>query len=266
MHTNYRQDRAIQLAQAFACDDYAGQRQVRRQVVFLGFTRYWNEFTEYLLGAMDEGGGMSNLLGEVIAQAGLRQLRIAETQKFRHVTSFFNGKSTQPSAGEDQVEVPSRFDPATFAIHPEMEAHAVTEALLKRLENNPYGFIVVNYANCDMVGHTGVLDAARRAVEIVDDCVGTVVTRLLELDAHILITADHGNAEQMIDYVTGMVKTSHTLNEVECIYVARDAPGMRLAASGKLCDIATTALALLGLPIPREMTAHNLIAGEPKNG
>ena len=266
MHTNYRQDRAIQLTQAFVLDTYAGKRKARPTITYLGFTRYWDEFTEYLLGAMGGDGGMEHLLGEVVSAAGLRQLRIAETQKFRHVTSFFNGKSTQPSAGEDQVEVPSRFDPATFAMHPEMEAHAVTEALLKRLENNPYGFIVVNYANCDMVGHTGVLDAARRAVEIVDDCVGTVVTRLLELDAHILITADHGNAEQMIDYVTGMVKTSHTLNEVECIYVARDAPGMRLAASGKLCDIATTALALLGLPIPCEMTAQNLIAGEPENG
>jgi 2,3-bisphosphoglycerate-independent phosphoglycerate mutase len=117
-----------------------------------------------------------------------------------------------------------------------------------------------------MVGHTGVLEAAQRAVEIVDECVGTVVARLLELDAHILITADHGNAEQMLDYVTGMVKTSHTLNDVECIYVARDAPGKRLAAPGKLCDIAPTALALLGLPIPAEMTAQNLLARNDTDG
>ncbi len=259
MHTNYRQDRAIQLTQAFVNDAYAGKRARRPRIVYLGFTRYWDEFTDYLLGAMGGEGGMEHLLVEVVSAAGLRQLRIAETQKFRHVTSFFNGKSTQPYAGEDQVDVPSRFDPATFALHPEMEAYTVTAELLKRLENNPYAFIVVNFANCDMVGHTGVFEAARTAVEIVDECVGKVVARLLELDAHILITADHGNAEQMVDYTTGMVKTSHTLNDVECLYVAKDAPEAHLVPSGKLCDVATTALALLGLPAPQEMTAQNLI-------
>jgi 2,3-bisphosphoglycerate-independent phosphoglycerate mutase len=212
---------------------------------------------------MGEAGGMDDLLGEAIAGAGLRQLRIAETQKFRHVTSFFNGKSTHPYAGEDQVDVPSRFDPATFAMHPEMEAYRVTDELLKRLEDNPYGFIVVNYANGDMVGHTGVFDAARQAVEIVDACVGRVVARLLELDAHILVTADHGNSEQMVDYVTGMVKTSHTLFEVECLYVARDSPGARLLPHGKLADIAPTVLRMLGLPVPSDMTADNLVTARP---
>jgi 2,3-bisphosphoglycerate-independent phosphoglycerate mutase len=262
MHTNYRQDRAIQLAQAFVSDTYGGTRLVRPKIVFLGFTRYWDELTEYLLGAMDEGGGMEMLLGEVVSKAGLRQLRIAETQKFRHVTSFFNGKSTKPYPGEDQVEVPGRFDPALFASHPEMDAFQVTDELLRRLADNPYAFIVVNYANGDMVGHTGVFDAARRAVEVVDTCVGRLVARLIELDARILITADHGNSEQMVDYATGMVKTSHTLNEVECIYVARDSVGVPLTASGKLADIATTVLYLLGLPVPKEMSADNLIAGD----
>ena len=263
MHTNYRQDRAIQLAQAFANNDYPGKRKARPQVTFLGFTRYWDEFTEYLLGAMDEGGGMDHLLGDVVSKAGLRQLRIAETQKFRHVTSFFNGKSTKPSVGEDQVDVPTRFDPATFADHPEMEAFNVTDELIKRLEKNPYAFIVVNYANGDMVGHTGVLDAARRAIEIVDTNVGRLVERLLELDAHILITADHGNSEQMIDYVTGMVKTSHTLFEVDCIYVANDSPGTTLLPHGKLSDIAPTVLHLLGLKVPADMTADNLVVAGP---
>ncbi len=258
MHTNYRQDRAIQLTQAFVCDDYAGTRATRPAVVYLGFTRYWDEFEDYLLGAMGGDGGMDMLLGEVVANAGIRQLRIAETQKFRHVTSFFNGKSTKPYDLEDQVDVPSRFDPATFASHPEMEAYNVTEELLKRLENNPYGFIVVNYANCDMVGHTGDLAAATKAVEIVDECVGKVVERLLELDAHILITADHGNAEQMKDYTTGMPKTSHTLNKVECIYVAKDADQRTMRADGKLSDIAVACLDLLGLPKPAQMTADNL--------
>ena len=258
MHTNYRQDRAIQLTEAFVNDDYAGTRAVRRDITFLGFTRYWDEFTEYLLGAMDAGGGMENLLGEVVSRAGMRQLRIAETQKFRHVTSFFNGKSTQPYEGEDQVDVPGRFDPATFGSHPEMEAYNVTEELLKRLENNPYQLIVMNYANGDMVGHTGDLAAATKAISIVDECVGKVVARLLELDAHILITADHGNSEQMLDYETGMVKTSHTLNEVECIYVARDAGERTLRESGKLSDISPSILDLLGLDVPVEMTAQSL--------
>lgn len=260
MHFNYRQDRAIQLTQAFVCDVYKGQRAVRPQVVYLGFTRYWDEFTEYLLGAMGGEGGMPNLLGEVISKAGLRQLRIAETQKFRHVTSFFNGKSTAPYVGEDQVDIPGRFDPATFASHPEMEAFIVTEELLKRLQDNPYAFVAVNFANCDMVGHTGDFDAARKAVEVVDTCIGALLPRLMELDAHVLITADHGNSEQMVDYVTGMVKTSHTLNEVECIYVGNDVDAVKFVASGKLCDIAPTVLDLMGLAIPPEMTASSLLA------
>ena len=260
MHFNYRQDRAIQLTQAFFNADYPGKRDALPEIVYLGFTRYWDEFTEYLLGAMGGDGGMDNLLGEVIANAGLKQLRIAETQKFRHVTSFFNGKSTQPYANEDQVDVPSRFDPATFASHPEMEAYNVTEELLKRLEDNPYSFIAVNYANCDMVGHTGDMDAATKAVEVVDECIGKLMPRLMELDAQVLITADHGNSEQMKDYETGMVKTSHTLNEVECIYVAKDAPGKKMIPAGKLSDLAPTVLSLLGLQIPAEMSAENLLA------
>jgi len=144
-----------------------------------------------------------------------------------------------------------------------MEAYNVTEDLLNRLQNNPYAFVAVNYANCDMVGHTGDFDAARKAVEVVDVCIGKLLPRLFELNAHILITADHGNAEQMKDYVTGMVKTSHTLNEVECFYVATDSVGVKLMPSGKLCDIAPTVLALLGLPAPKEMTAQNLVTGRP---
>ncbi len=192
-----------------------------------------------------------------MSRAGIKQLRLAETQKFRHVTSFFNGKSTTPSEGEDQVEVKSRFDPATFASHPEMDAYNVTDELLKRLENNPYGFIVVNYANCDMVGHTGDPKAASKAVEVVDECIGKILPRLLELDAHVLIFADHGNAEQMIDYKTGMVKTSHTLN-----LVAKDAAGVRLTPLAKLSAVAPTALQMLGLPVPPEMTTPSLLAGK----
>ncbi len=260
MHTNYRQDRAIQLSMAFVnAPGYGGRIEKRKNVFYLGFTRYYDEFDEYLMGAMSSGGGMNNLLGEVVSRSGLRQLRIAETQKFRHVTSFFNGKSTTPYDGEDQIEIKSRFDPATFASHPEMDAYSVTEELLKRLQDNPYAFIAVNYANGDMVGHTGEFAAAKKAIEVVDECVGRIVSRLLELDAHILITADHGNADQMSDSETKMTKTSHTLSPVECIYVAEDSPGKKLIPRGKLSDIAPTVLKLLGLPIPGEMTAEVLI-------
>jgi 2,3-bisphosphoglycerate-independent phosphoglycerate mutase len=260
LHTNYRQDRAIQLSQAFVDPKYPGQLRTRPTVTYVGLTRYWDEFKDYMLGAIDAGGAMKNLLGEIISNCGLRQLRIAETQKFRHVTSFFNGKRTAPYKNEDQVDIPSRFDPATFASHPEMEAYDVTDALLRRLVDNPYAFIAVNFANCDMVGHTGDLAAATKAVEIVDECMGRIIGRLLDLDAHVLITADHGNSEQMIDYRTGMTKTSHTLNPVEFIYVARDSQGKKLVHRGKLADIAPTILDLLGLDIPEEMTASNLIA------
>ena len=259
LHTNYRQDRAIQLTQAFVDPEYAGQLKARPKVAYVGLTRYYDTFTSFMLGAMGGDGGMDNLLGEVVAKAGLKQLRIAETQKFRHVTSFFNGKSTTPYEGEDQVEIKGRFDPATFAIHPEMEAEFVTAELLARIKKNPYSMIVVNYANGDMVGHTGVEKAARKAVETVDKCIGKLIPKFLAMDGKILITADHGNAEQMVDYDTGMVKTSHTLFPVECIYVARDSWNKKLLERGKLSDLAPTMLKLMGLPVPKEMTANVLV-------
>jgi 2,3-bisphosphoglycerate-independent phosphoglycerate mutase len=258
-HTNYRQDRAIQLSMAFVDAKYPGKLTRIPKVTYLGFTQYYDEFEEYLMGAMSAGGGMDKLLGEIVSNAGLRQLRLSETQKFRHVTSFFNGKSTTPYPLEDQVEIKSDIDPAAFASFPEMEAYAITDELLKRVENNPYALIIINYPNGDMVGHTGDFEAAKKAVEIVDECIGKVVKRLLELNAHILITADHGNSEQMVDYETGMIKTSHTIFPVELIYIAKDAVGKQLKPTGKLADIAPTILNLMGLDIPREMTAEALI-------
>ncbi len=258
LHTNYRQDRAIQLSMAFADAEYPGTLSAKPDVAYAGLTRYYDAFPAYILGAMGADGGMDHLLGEVVSDAGFRQLRLAETQKFRHVTSFFNGKSTTPYKGEEQVEIKGRFDPATFAVHPEMEAEFVTEEFLKRIGDNPYRMIVVNYANCDMVGHTGVQEAARKATEVVDACLGRVVPKLLALDADILITADHGNAEQMIDYETGMTKTSHTLFPVECVYVGANAWRKNLIPRGKLSDLAVTMLQLMGLPVPKEMTAQSL--------
>ena len=258
IHTNYRQDRAIQLTKAFADENYLGNLQERPKVIYVGFTQYYDEFQSFLLGSMSSGGSMNNLLGEVLAKAGKKQLRIAETQKFRHVTSFFNGKSTTPYENENQVEIKSDIDPATFASYPAMEAYTVTKELLKILENNPYDVIIMNYANCDMVGHTGNFESAKEAVQVIDECVGKVVDRLLELDAHILITADHGNAEQMVNYESGLVQTSHTLYPVECIYVANDAEGKKMQ-NGILADIAPTVLKLAGVDIPNDMTAKVLI-------
>jgi len=258
-HFNYRQDRARQLTMAFVEDNYPGKRPLRPKVAYLGFTRYYDELKEYLMAPMGGGGSMDNLLGEVISKAGYRQLRISETQKFPHVTSFFNGKKTTPSPGEDQVEIKSTIDPAAFASFPQMEAAGINAELLQRLQNNPYHFIVLNYPNADMVGHTGDFNAAKKAVEVVDASLGPVVERLLELDAHILLTADHGNSEQMIDYETGLVKTSHTTFDVELIYIANDASGKKLKSGGKLADLAPTTLKLLGINIPAEMTADVLV-------
>lgn len=266
IHFNYRQDRAIQLSKAFVEEDYPGQRPRRPKVAYAGLTRYYDEFQNYFIGALDTGGGMENLLGFVLSQRGIRQLRIAETQKFRHVTSFFNGKRTSAYPLEDQVEIPSEFDASSFASHPEMNAYDVLEEALKRLEDGEYGFIAVNWANCDMVGHTGEFDAAVKAVEVVDECVGKLVEKALPMGARILVTADHGNAEEMfesdrIDPDTGKpaVKTAHTVNDVECFYVAPDAANVKMAEKGKLCDIAPTVLALMGIPKPEEMTAESLI-------
>jgi len=260
LHTNYRQDRAIQLSMAFVDDSYPGNLKRKPNVTFVGLTRYYDEFKSFLLGGFDGGSvSLGNLTGEIISKAGLKQLRLAETQKFRHVTSFFNGKSTTPFPNEDQVEIPSRFDPSSFANHPEMEAYHVAEELLKRLDDNSYAFILVNFANGDMVGHTGDFDAAKNAVETVDECVGDVTKRVLELGGKIIITADHGNSDQMIDYETGQPRTSHSLNPVEFIYIAENASNKTLKKSGVLSDIGPTILKLMNLPIPNEMIADVLV-------
>jgi 2,3-bisphosphoglycerate-independent phosphoglycerate mutase len=260
LHANFRQDRAIQLSMAFVEDDYPGRRSRLPDCLYVGLTRYYNEFPRFILRAMGSGNGMKNLLGEVISCKGLKQLRLAETQKFRHVTSFFNGKSTKPYPGEDQIEVRSQFDPATFASHPQMNAYDVRDKFLDLVKQGcEYAFILINFANCDMVGHTGDMIAATKAVEVVDECVGDCVRRLLELGAEILLTADHGNAEEMIDPEGGGTKTSHTLNPVELIYISSKAKDRKLTPGGKLADIGPTVLKLMGISIPKEMTATQLI-------
>ena len=223
LHTNYRQDREIQLTMAFVQDDYPGTRARRPKVTYLGFTRYYDELTEYLLPPMSEGGGMNGLLGEVIS--GRRTAPVAHRgdEEIRHVTSFMNGKATTPYPGEDQVEIKTswipRPSPATRRWRPFRHGHAPRAPgeqplCLHRgeLRQRRHG------------GPTGDFNAAKTAIEVVDTSIGRIVPRLLRLDAHILITADHGNSEQMVDYATGKVKTSHTLLPVEFIYVAKNCP------------------------------------------
>lgn len=259
LHTNYRQDRATQLTKAFIDPDYPGSQKDDLDIIYAGMTAYYDGFENFLL--VEEGSGDDEAIatvGEIISKAGMYQLRLAETQKFPHVTSFFNGKLTTPYKNEDRNEIKGRFDPATFAEHPEMEAYHVADALLEALEQDKYDFIMVNFANGDMVGHTGVFDAGVQAVEIVDECMGKIVPAILEKGGQALITADHGNVDQMVDYETGAVRTSHSLNPVELFYISRENTDAGLL-DGVLSDIGVTVLHLLGLDVPKEMDAKQLI-------
>jgi 2,3-bisphosphoglycerate-independent phosphoglycerate mutase len=259
IHFNYRQDRAIQLTRAFIDEEYPGKRWKKLDIVYCGLTRYYDAFDFYILEPMDEIKGMNNLLGEVISNNGLTQLRISETQKFRHVTSFFNGKLIEPFKNEERIEIKSMYDPATFAEHPEMNAYDVTDRVIKEIDTDRFNVIILNFANCDMVGHTGNYESAIKAVEVVDECVGKVVEKVLSKNAIALVTADHGNVEEMIDYQTKLPKTAHTKNPVEFIYIADDYKNIRLKDKGILSDIAPTILHLLGIEKPEEMTAESLI-------
>jgi 2,3-bisphosphoglycerate-independent phosphoglycerate mutase len=194
-------------------------------------------------------------IGEIVSDAGIRQLRIAETEKYAHVTYFFNGSEETPFRDEDRVLIPSP-RVTTYDQKPEMSAYEVTAELEKRLGDERYGFFVLNYANADMVGHTGVLEAAVRAVETVDTCLGRVLDAVAKRDGLALVTADHGNAEQMIDPATGGPHTAHTLNPVP-VFVGAGEP--RRVRSGILADVSPTLLELMGLEQPAEMTGASLL-------
>lgn len=262
IHFNFRQDRAIQLTKAFVEDNYPGKRWKKFEIVYCGLTRYYDEFKYSALPPMDETGNMANLLGEVLSKSGLKQLRISETQKFRHVTSFFNGKRIEPYPGEERIEIKSRFDPSSFAQHPEMEAYNVADRCEKEILSLKYDFILVNFANGDMVGHTGVFEAAKRAIEVVDECVGKLVDVALKKDYVVMITSDHGNSEEMWDYKINMPKTSHTTNPVEFIIVSNKLKSIKLRSRGILSDIAPTILQLMDIKKPAEMDRDSLIVSD----
>ena len=201
-----------------------------------------------------------NTFGEYISKNGYTQLRIAETEKYAHVTFFFNGGEEKQYEGEDRILVPSP-KVETYDMKPEMSAYEVTKKVLEAISEDKYDAIILNYANTDMVGHTGSLSAAIKAVETVDECVGEVVKLVEEKQGNLLITADHGNAEQMIDYKTGEPHTAHTTNPVPLILVTAD-KNLKLKQGGKLADLAPTMLDLMNLEKPEEMTGESLLDRE----
>lgn len=254
---NFRADRAREITRPFTEADFNEfeRRQIPRLSTFVCLTEYDETFDLPVAFSTET---YPRILGEVVADAGLKQLRIAETEKYAHVTFFFNGGVETPFSNEDRSLIPSPKDVATYDLKPEMSAPDVTDEVIRRIQSGSYDLIILNFANPDMVGHTGVLKAAIAAMETVDQCVGRVVDALLAAGGCALMTADHGNCEMMLDK-NGIPHTAHTANRVPLILVAKNQQRAKLQ-SGILADIAPTLLTLLGLEIPSEMTGKNLIS------
>ena len=258
---NFRADRARQLLHALIDPNFTSfERSPKISfTATLGMVEY-SEALNALIPAAFAAQTCENNLGEIVAKAGMKQLRIAETEKYAHVTFFFNGGSEEPYANEDRILVPSP-KVATYDLQPEMSASTVTDKLVEAITSGTYDFIVVNYANTDMVGHSGDIDAAMKAVAAVDVCVGRLADAIAQTGGAMMITADHGNAECLHDDDSGQAHTAHTLNPVPCILIGerfKNAP--KDLGNGILADIAPTLCALLELPIPAEMTGRNLLS------
>jgi 2,3-bisphosphoglycerate-independent phosphoglycerate mutase len=255
---NFRADRARQLLSAFldpAFDGFARPRTLSFTVA-LGISEYSSDLSK-LMGCMFSHAALKNVLGEIISAAGRKQLRLAETEKYAHVTFFLNGGEERVFDGEERVLVPSP-KVATYDLQPEMSAEEVTDRLVEAILSQRFDLIVVNYANTDMVGHTGILSAAVVAVETVDSCLGRMVTALETVGGAALITADHGNVEQMHDAAKDIAHTAHTTNPVPSILVDSANKTSQLR-DGLLADVAPTLLHLMALEVPPEMTGHSLI-------
>jgi 2,3-bisphosphoglycerate-independent phosphoglycerate mutase len=252
---NFRADRARQLSQAFILPNFDGfDREVWPQVNFVTMTQYDVTYPcPFVFGP----GNLKNILGEVVSAAGKSQLRIAETEKYAHVTYFFNGGIEKPFPKEDRKIVPSP-RVATYDLQPEMSARGLTDEVISRMAN--YDLIVLNFANPDMVGHTGVVAAGIKAVETIDHCLARIVAELGRLGGKCLVTADHGNCEQMRN-PDGSPNTAHTTNLVHCVYVGDDA-GQYRVQDGILADVAPTLLFLLGMEQPPEMTGKSLLVSK----
>ncbi|SFB28225.1 2,3-bisphosphoglycerate-independent phosphoglycerate mutase [Clostridium frigidicarnis] len=250
---NFRPDRAREITRAINDEVFDGFKREKLDLTFITMTQYDKTIEKVYVAY--KPSNYNNTLGEYLSKIGKTQLRIAETEKYAHVTFFFNGGVEAPYEGEDRALIQSP-KVATYDLKPEMSAYELTDELINRLESDKYDVVIVNYANPDMVGHTGVFEAAKKAIEAVDECLGKVVEKVLEKEGSVFITADHGNAEQMIDYSTGKPMTSHTSEPVPFLYVAKDAKDME---EGKLSDIALTMLSVMGVEVPSEMTGKNLI-------
>ena len=253
---NFRPDRAREITRAFCDDAFDGfKREKRMELVYVCFTNYDETIGNKLVAFHKQT--ITNTFGEFLAAHGMTQARIAETEKDAHVTFFFNGGVEEPNEGEDRILVPSP-KVATYDLQPEMSAPAVCDKLVEAITSGKYDVIIINFANPDMVGHTGVEPAAIKAIETVDACVGRAVDAVKEMDGVLFICADHGNAEQLVDYATGEPFTAHTTNPVPFILVNAD-PSYKLREGGCLADIAPTLIELMGMEQPAEMTGKSLL-------
>ncbi|MBQ3611236.1 MAG: 2,3-bisphosphoglycerate-independent phosphoglycerate mutase [Firmicutes bacterium] len=252
---NFRPDRAREITRTFVDADFDGFERKKKvdDICYICMTQYDAEMPNVTLAYPPET--MTNTLGEYVADLGLTQLRIAETEKYAHVTFFFNGGVEAPNRNEDRILVPSPKVP-TYDLQPEMSAYEVTSKVLEAIESDKYDMIILNFANADMVGHTGVMEAAVAAIEALDKCVPQIVDAVLAKDGQILLTADHGNADAMTDE-EGNVVTAHSLNDVPLIHIAGEP--VQLKEGGRLCDLAPTLLKLMNIEIPEEMTGKPLV-------
>ncbi len=258
---NFRPDRAREITRTFVDPEFKGfeRRHGFFPVTYVCMTQYDATMPNVLVAYPPES--LSMTMGEYLSKCGKTQLRIAETQKYAHVTFFFNGGEERTFPGEDRILVPSPAaeEVPTFDLKPEMSAYEVTEAVLPCINEDKYDVIILNFANCDMVGHTGVIEATKKAVKTVDECIGKVVDAIVAKGGKCIITADHGNADQMIDPASGGAFTAHTTNPVPVIVVDPENPQQPLKETGRLCDLCPTMLDLMKLPQPAEMTGVSLL-------
>jgi 2,3-bisphosphoglycerate-independent phosphoglycerate mutase len=255
---NFRGDRPRELTRAFIQDDFDGfDRGQKLDVFFATLSEYQKGLCPNIV--FQKPAKMDDILGGYIAEKGIGQFRCAETEKFPHVTFFFNDYREEPFPGEDRELVPSRKDCATYDEKPEMSAYGIRDASVDAIKSGKYGLIVVNFANADMVGHTGVLDACIKACEVVDGCVGDLLSAIDEVGGSAVITADHGNSDQLWNFDNNGPHTAHTLNPVEVIVYSEQYKDAKLVESGALGDIAPTLLKLMDLPQPEAMTGRCLL-------
>ncbi len=253
---NFRPDRAREMTRIFCDPEFSEFEREFLPLTYVCFTEYDETIPNTLIAFGDEE--IVNTFGQYVSAQGMTQLRLAETEKYAHVTFFFNGGVEEPYEGEDRILVPSPKEVPTYDLKPQMSAPEVGRNLVEAIRSGKYDAIIINFANPDMVGHTGVLEAAITAVETVDKLLGEAVEAIKDVDGVMLVCADHGNAEKMIDYETGQPHTAHTTNPVPFLLINAD-PGYRLREGGRLADLAPTLLELMGLAQPKEMTGQSLL-------